>query len=99
MRLPTKHVAQMALQHRMPAICSLRPFADEGGLMSYWFSEADLYRRAAIIVDKVLRGAKPADIPIEQPTKFEFVLNLKTARALGIEVPTSILLRADKLIE
>jgi putative ABC transport system substrate-binding protein len=67
--------------------------------MSYWFTEVDLYHRAAIIVDKVLKGAKPADIPIEQPTKFEVVLNLKTASELGIEVPTAILLRADKLIE
>jgi putative tryptophan/tyrosine transport system substrate-binding protein len=67
--------------------------------MSYWFTEVDLYHRAAIIVDKVLKGAKPANIPIEQPTKFEVVLNLKTASELGIEVPTAILLRADKLIE
>jgi putative tryptophan/tyrosine transport system substrate-binding protein len=67
--------------------------------MSYWFTEVDLYHRTAIIVDKVLKGAKPADIPIEQPTKFEVVLNLKTASELGIEVPTAILLRADKLIE
>ena len=97
--LPTRRVAQLALQYRIPAICALRSFADEGGLMSYWFTEVDLYHRAAIIVDKVLKGAKPADIPIEQPTKFEVVLNLKTASELGIEVPTAILLRADKLIE
>jgi putative ABC transport system substrate-binding protein len=97
--LPTRRVAQLALQYRIPAICALRSFADEGGLMSYWFTAVDLYHRAAIIVDKVLKGAKPADIPIEQPTKFEVVLNLKTASELGIEVPTAILLRADKLIE
>jgi putative ABC transport system substrate-binding protein len=97
--LPTKRAAQLALNNRLPAVCTLRSFVDEGGLMSYWFVEADLYDRAAGIVDKVLKGAKPADIPIEQPTKFEFVINLKTAKALGLTVPPTLLARADEVIE
>src|SRR5215469_13839106 len=80
--LPTKRAAQLALDYRMPAGCTLHAFVDEGGLMSYWFAEVDLYERAAAIVDKVLKGTAPADIPIEQPTKFELALNLKTAKTL-----------------
>jgi putative ABC transport system substrate-binding protein len=97
--LPTKRAAQLALNSLIPAVCTLRSFADEGGLMSYWFVETDLYGRAASIVDKVLKGAQPADIPVEQPTKFELVINLKTAKALGVVVPPNLLALADELIE
>jgi putative ABC transport system substrate-binding protein len=97
--LPTRRAAQLALNNHIPAVCTLRSFVDEGGLMSYWFVEADLYGRAASIVDKVLKGAKPADIPVEQPTKFELVINMKTAKALGVVVPPYLLGLADELIE
>ena len=84
---------------RLPAIYGTREFTDAGGLMSFGPNLTDLYRRAAAFVDKILRGTKPADIPVEQPTKFELVLNLKTARLLGLTMPASILLRADEVIE
>jgi len=92
-------VAQLALKYRVPTLCPLRSFVDEGGLMSYWFAEADLYRHAAIIVDKILKGAKLADLPVEQPTKFELVINLKTANTLGLTIPRTLLGRADEIIE
>jgi putative ABC transport system substrate-binding protein len=97
--LPIKRAAELALNYRIPSACAYRPFADEGGLMSYSFAEADLYDRAAAIVDKVLKGAKPADIPIEQPSKFELIINLKTAKALGVAVPPSLLASAEEVLE
>jgi putative ABC transport system substrate-binding protein len=97
--LPTKRMADLALSHRLPAATGLRPFAEIGGLMSYGADGPALFRRAAAFVHKILRGEKPADIPVEQPTKFELVINLKTARALGITIPPMLLGRADEVIE
>ena len=97
--LPTKHVAELALRHRVPAVSFIREVADEGGLMSYGVAEADAYRRAAAYVDKILKGATPADLPVQQPTHFELVVNMNTAKALGLTVPQSLLQRADEVIE
>jgi hypothetical protein len=88
----------LASKDRLPVFYSARAFADAGGLMSYGVNYADLFRRSAGYVDKILKGAKPGDLPIEQPTKFELVVNLKTAKALGLTIPESILLRADEVI-
>ena len=92
-------IAELALKHRMPTVCGLSDLVEAGGLMSYGPHYGDLYRRAATQVHKILSGAKPGDLPIEQPTKFELTINLKTAKALGLKVPESFLLRADKVIE
>ncbi len=92
-------IVEFAAKERLPAIYEARDFVDAGGLMSYGPLTIDLFRRTATYVDKILRGAKPGDLPIEQPTKFELVVNLKTAKALGIAVPQSLLLRADEVIE
>ena len=89
----------LALTARMPTIFFLREYVEAGGLMSYGPSFTDLFRRAGDYVDKILRGAKPADIPVEQPTKFDLVINLTTAKALGLTIPESFLLRADEVIE
>jgi putative ABC transport system substrate-binding protein len=97
--LPRKPAVDLALKHHVPPISPTRQFPGEGGLMSYSAGQHDLYRRAAVYVDRILKGAKPADLPVEQPTRFELVINLKTAKALGIEVPPSLLLRADEVIE
>jgi len=97
-----RHRAQildLVAKHRLPAMYTLRGLVDAGGLMAYGPSLSDLYRRAATYVDKILRGARPADLPVEQPTKFEFVINMKTAKALGLTIPPSLLLRADQIIE
>jgi putative ABC transport system substrate-binding protein len=97
--LPTKRMVELALAHRLPAATAPRAFAELGGLMSYSADGPVLYRRIATFVHKILRGEKPADIPVEQPTKFELVINLKTARAIGLTVPPSLLARADEVIE
>jgi putative ABC transport system substrate-binding protein len=86
-------------KHRLPAVSGNRAFADAGGLMSYSASLADRYQNAASYVDKILKGAKPADLPVQQPTKFELVINLKTAKVLGLTVPATMLSRADEVIE
>jgi len=97
--LPAKLVAELALKYRIPTVGIIRAFVEEGGLMTFTAAEADLYRHAAMYVDKILKGAKPADLPVEQPTKFELIINLKTAKELGLTVPPSLLGRADQVIE
>jgi putative ABC transport system substrate-binding protein len=92
-------IVSFAAQHRLPAMYGFREFAEAGGLMTFGANLADLYRRAPVYVDKILKGAKPADLPVEQPTKFDLVINLKTAKALGLTVPPSLLARADQVIE
>ena len=92
--LPTKRAAELALQQRLPAV-----FAEEGGLMSYSAIYADLFRKAAVYVDKILKGARPTDLPVEQPTRLQLVINMKTAKALGLTVPPALLARADDVIE
>ena len=92
-------IVESAARSRLPAMYAFRQFADAGGLMSYGPNTPDSFRRAAVYVHKILKGAKPADLPIEQPTKFELVINLKTAKALGLTIPQSLLLRADQVIQ
>jgi putative ABC transport system substrate-binding protein len=86
-------------QHRLPTMCALREYALSGGLLSYGPSYADHFRRATSLVDRIVKGTKPADLPIEQPTKFELVINLKTAKTLGLTIPPSLLQRADQVID
>lgn len=97
--LPRKRAVDLALKHRLPAIAASPGFAEAGGLMSYVSVFADLYRDAATFVDKILKGAKPGDLPVQQPTRFDLVINMKTAKALGLKIPSSILVRATQVIE
>jgi putative ABC transport system substrate-binding protein len=92
-------IAEFTAREQLPSLHGIREFVAAGGLISYGANLPDLFRRAAYYVDKILRGAKPADLPVQQPTKFEMVINLKTAKALGLELPASVLARADELIE
>ena len=92
-------VVVLALKNRLPAVYGLREFAEAGGLMSYGPNIAYQFRRAAFYVDKIFKGANPADLPVEQPAKFELVINLKTAKAHGLTIPQSLLLRADEVIQ
>jgi putative ABC transport system substrate-binding protein len=91
-------IAEMAIKSRLPSIYERREFVEAGGLMSYGINIIDLDRRAATYVDKILKGAKPADLPVEQPTKFEFIINLKTAKQIGLTIPPNVLVRADRVI-
>jgi putative ABC transport system substrate-binding protein len=91
-------IVDFALKHRLPSVYEERLFVEAGGLISYAPSFTDLFRRAATYVDKILKGARPAELPVEQPVKFELVINLKTARALGLTIPQTVLLRADQVI-
>jgi putative ABC transport system substrate-binding protein len=94
-----QRLSDLALTHRLPSVGGSKEYSEAGGLMSYGADYPDLFQRAAVFVDKILKGAKPADLPIEQPTKYELVINLKTAKALGLKIPPSLLLRADQVIE
>ena len=97
--LPTKRAAELALRYRIPAATTHRQFVHDGGLLAYFGVEADMYRRATALVDKILKGAKPADLPVERPSRFQLLINLKTAKALGIDVPDKLLAVADEVIE
>ena len=94
-----QHIAEFATQRHLPSVFATREWGVAGGLMSYGPSIPDLYRRAATYVDKLLKGTKPADLPVEQPMTFELVINLKTAQALGLTIPPSVLFRADEVIK
>jgi putative tryptophan/tyrosine transport system substrate-binding protein len=98
MTLNSKRIVDLAVKNRLPGMYATRQFVEEGGLMAYGPSISDLYRRAATYVDKVLKGANPAELPVEQPTKFEFFINLKTAKQIGLTIPPNVLARADKVI-
>jgi ABC-type uncharacterized transport system substrate-binding protein len=93
-----RQIIRLATRNRLPAMYDRREFVDDGGLMTYAVSQNDLFRRAAIYIDKILKGTKPADLPVEQPTKFEFVVNLKTAKQIGLTIPPNVLARADRVI-
>ncbi|MBI3001334.1 MAG: hypothetical protein HYY46_23215, partial [Deltaproteobacteria bacterium] len=93
-----RRLAELTIKHKVPTMFGPAEHVEAGGLMSYSPDRADLWRRGAIYVDKILKGAKPADLPVQQPTKFEFVINLKTAKQIGLTIPPNVLARADKVI-
>jgi len=90
---------EIAIRHNLPTVFERREYAESGGLISYGPNYSEMYRRAAVYVDRILKGAKPSDLPVEQPTKLELVLNVKTATALGLRIPPTLLARADEVIE
>jgi putative tryptophan/tyrosine transport system substrate-binding protein len=94
-----KRIVELASKYRLPAIYFQKEFVDEGGLMSYGTDHDDLFRKAAHYVDRILKGAKPSELPVEQPTKFEFIINLKAAKQIGLTIPPNVLARADKVIK
>ena len=94
-----KQIVDLAATHNLPTMYGFKEFTDVGGFMAYGPDLPDLYRRAATYIDRIIKGASPAELPVEQPTKFELVINLKTAKALGLTIPPSLLLRADQLIQ
>jgi putative ABC transport system substrate-binding protein len=94
-----RRVAELALKHQLPAVYDAREYVEAGGLIAYGPNRRELFRRAAVYVDKILKGARPADLPVEQPTKFELVINMRTARALGLAIPPSVLARVDEVVE
>jgi putative ABC transport system substrate-binding protein len=97
--LQRSKIVELAAKNRLPAILPFPEYVDAGGLMSYSASVTDMYRRAATYVDKILKGAKPADLPVEQPVKFEFIINLKAAKQIGLTIPPNVLARADRVIK
>jgi ABC-type uncharacterized transport system substrate-binding protein len=97
--LSTKRAAELAVRYRIPAISVIRGFVDDGGLMSYESTEVDMYRQSAVYVDKILKGARPADLPIQQPTKFALIINMKTAKAIGLTLSPTFLIRVDEVVE
>ena len=98
-RTSTKQIAEFTMEHRLPAISLFRRFAEAGGLMSYGPNQPEYYKRVPVYIDKILKGAKPADLPVEQPTTFDLVINMRTAKALALTIRPSILARADEVIE
>lgn len=94
-----KQVVDLTIKHRLPAIYRSREYVEEGGLICYGVNPFDLDRRAATYVDKILKGRKPADLPVEQPIKFEFIVNLKAAKQIGLTIPPNVLVRADRVIQ
>src|SRR5262249_52351558 len=94
-----RRIAELAIKNRMPSMCGTHQYVDAGCLLSYEADDAESYKRAATYVDKILKGAEPSDLPVEQPTKFEFVINLKTARELDLKIPPHILTWADEVIK
>ena len=99
LRANQKRIAGLAIKSRLPSVGSSTTYVDAGGLMSYRADQADSYRPVAVYVDKILKGAKPADLPVEQPTKFELVINLKAAKQIGVSIPPNVLARADRVIK
>jgi putative ABC transport system substrate-binding protein len=96
--LHQKRIADLAIKHRLPSLYEGNNYVEAGGLLSYATNDAEVYRRSAVYVDKILKGARPSDLPVEQPTKFELVINLKTAKQIGLTIPSQVLARADRVI-